>query len=91
MACAHTDDLPVRPPKGIGDKEQYHDTCTWHNLKAVELEVCLRSYCGMRTYISPFRLLFWLYPPQSIPMFLPLTLKTTEYQGDRKWLFSSCR
>ena len=41
MACAHTDVLPLRPPKGIGDKEQYHDTCTWHNLKAVQLEVCL--------------------------------------------------
>lgn len=43
MACAHTDDLPLQPPNGIGDQEQYHDTCIWHNLKAVELEVCLHA------------------------------------------------
>ena len=90
MACAHTDGLPLRPPKGIGDKEQYHDTCTWHNLKAVQLEVCLCTIIVECIHISPFRLLFWLYPPPSIPMFLPLTLKTTEYPGGRKWLFSSC-
>ncbi|KAF8631069.1 hypothetical protein AX15_002671 [Amanita polypyramis BW_CC] len=38
IASAHTDDLPLQPPNGIGDNGQYHDTCVWYDLKAVEFE-----------------------------------------------------
>ncbi|KAK2465293.1 hypothetical protein APHAL10511_002647 [Amanita phalloides] len=41
MACAHTDDIPLQPPSGIDDRGQYHDTCTWHNLKVLEFDTTL--------------------------------------------------